>query len=135
MTARPALPGITSLRGDIRVVSATQIAHAQPEVQVEAARHRQRVAIADAGAVGPVTEVSLATPLEVVGQALKIDAEVMSGERLLFRLPAEVAPQFQFAAVNPPIAMTRVVLPLGIHPAARERPAIAEIELQRQVRH
>ena len=73
--------------------------------------------------------------LEVVGESLTVDAEVVSRKRFGLGTAPEIFSDVQFAAVDAPVIMTFVAVPPSIHPVGTDTPTLPEIEFCTDVRN
>lgn len=94
-----------------------EVAYSQGEIEVEALGYRVGVAVFDACGIGGLALVALGSELEIVGEEIAVDAEVVALQGLGLGEGSEILSDFQAAAVDAPVAMLGVLAPPGEHAA------------------
>ena len=67
-----------------------EVAYSQGEVEVEALAYRVGVAVFDACGIGGLALVALSSELEIVGEEIAVDAEVVALQGRLFKIRIKI---------------------------------------------
>lgn len=118
------------------LISASQVADAQGEVETELGGERQGIAVADSATVVQFALLAGAAPLEIVAVDGGIESQVVTAVEIRRgKTPPEPAAHLHLASEDMPAAVSALGRPPGTRDVGNEAPTVGELMLHTQVGH